>query len=367
MSGASAAAGYGDFHNHLVPGVDDGAPTMADALHSVDRMVAAGVRRIVATPHLPASLARTRFRFEAFAGLVEERGTALREAVARKHPGLDFRLGAELRLDTPEPDASDARTRLGGTSFVLVEWAGFRAPSEPRSVLEAIAGQGFRPVVAHPERYAGVDEGLESVRAWKDAGALLQGTWGSLVGQYGSRARMLVRRMLEEGLLDYLSSDFHGRPQYALHVESAADKLRRLGGGRQLDLLGKENPARLFSDQAPMPVPPLPAERPLAGAPDHAGAGPAERVFPRRPGGAAGPRGRKDPRLALATQRPTDSRTESTYNLSRVRHAGPRALRAGLRSEDGAVTALAAPPPKRISGQIPRQNVTGICQGGTAA
>lgn len=301
-AGAPADGGYGDLHCHLVPGVDDGAPTTADALHSVRRMVGAGVRRIVATPHLPASLARDRTRFEEFLDVVEERGSGLRDQLAREHRELDFRLGAELRLDTSEPDASDARTRLGGTSFVLVEWAGFRVPEAPRVLLGAIARQGFRPVIAHPERYAGVDPGLDSVRAWKDAGALLQGTYGSLVGQYGSRARTLLRRMLEEGLLDYLSSDFHGRPHYALHIASASDKLRRFGGSRQLELLGKENPARLFADQPPLPVPPLPVESPLLGLAGD-------------PGGPIVPSAGAD-RLQRGGRRPVQARTESTKNLS---------------------------------------------------
>lgn len=264
--------GYGDFHSHLVPGVDDGAPTMEDAVDSVCRMVEAGMRRIVTTPHLPASLASAPARFGAFVERVEERWAALRDLVARDHPELDFRLGAEIRLDAREPDVSDPRIRLGGTSFVLVEWAGFRAPAGPPPVLSQLRDEGFLPVVAHPERYAGIDDRLDAVRAWKDAGAFLQGTYGSLAGQYGSAPRALIRRMLERGLLDYLSSDFHGRPQYALHVGRAADKLRQFGGDRQLDLLAKENPARLFANQPPLPVPPLPVETPLAAARDWAGA-----------------------------------------------------------------------------------------------
>ena len=255
--------GYGDFHSHLVPGVDDGSPTMDDALHSVDRMVGAGVCRIVTTPHLPASLVRAPARFDAFMEGLDEQWVELRALAALEHPELDFRRGAEIRLDTAELNVSDPRIRLGGTSFVLVEWAGFRAPEGPPRALERLRNEGFLPVVAHPERYVGIDSGLEAVRAWKGAGAFLQGSYGSLVGQYGSGAQALIRRMLEEGLLDYLSSDFHGRPQYVLHLGRSADKLRQLGGDRQLDLLAKRNPARLFANQPPLPVPPLPVEGPL--------------------------------------------------------------------------------------------------------
>lgn len=251
-----------DLHSHLVPGVDDGSRTLREALHSIDRMVSAGVTKVITTPHFSASHIG-HHGFRTHMAYLDRQWAEVRDAVALNYPHLDFRRGLEVRLDTPAPDLSDRRVRLGGTDFVLVEWPVFLAPPDGAGRIARLIDAGHRPIVAHPERYGGIGEDLGAVRAWKEAGAFLQGNYGSLVGQNGPRARTLIFRMLEEGLLDYLSSDFHGRPEYTFHLDRGASELTRRGGGGHLDLLGKVNPARLFEGKAPLDVPPLVVDAPL--------------------------------------------------------------------------------------------------------
>lgn len=248
--------GYRDFHSHLVPGVDDGSRTIDEALDSIARMTEAGVGGIITTPHLGASHI-SEPGFGQLMDFLDRRWRRIRDAATGAFPGLDFRLGFEIRLGKHAPDLSDPRLHLGGTRFVLVEWSGFRPPAGSPEVLASVSDTGHIPVIAHPERYSGIDDELGVVRAWKQAGACLQGSYGSLVGQYGPRARTLILRLLRAGLLDYLSSDFHGRRRYNFHLEPGAAELRRLGGEAQLDRLARVNPGRLFDDNAPLEVPPL--------------------------------------------------------------------------------------------------------------
>lgn len=249
---------YADIHSHLVPDVDDGARSVAESLDALDRMVGFGVQRIVTTPHLRGSDTRN----TAMLDFMERRWAKVAEAAKTDFSGLDFRCGYEIRLDTPDPDLSDPRLRLGGTPFILVEWPMFRVPPETSGVLGRIRQKGCVPVIAHPERYDGIDDSLGIVRAWKEAGACLQGNYGSVVGQYGPAAQTMALRMLSAGLLDYLASDFHGRANYRLYIEPSVKKLARLGGKEQVALLAKTNPARLFDGQSPLPVPPLDAAAP---------------------------------------------------------------------------------------------------------
>lgn len=250
------SGGYHDFHNHLVPGVDDGSRTVEDALHSIARMTEAGVRGIITTPHLSASRVSAP-GFGQLMDFIDRRWRRVRDAADGAFSGLDFRRGFEIRLDTRRPDLSDPRLHLGGTQFVLVEWSGFRPPAGSPAVLAGLADAGRVPVIAHPERYFGLDDELGMVRAWRRAGAYTQGSYGSLAGQYGPRPRALILRLLRTGLIDYLSSDFHGRPGYNFHLKEGAAELRRLGGEPQLDLLARVNPGRLFDGDLPLEVPPL--------------------------------------------------------------------------------------------------------------
>lgn len=253
--------GYGDLHSHLVPGVDDGAPSVEDALEGVGRMVDAGFERIVTTPHLDGSLTR---QPDAFASRMERMDRAwkgVRDAVSEAHPELDFRRGHEVMLDQPDVDLSDERVRLAGTSFVLVEWPGLQVPPQTSRVLSRIRFGGLRPVVAHPERYRGLDRELRIVDEWRGAEAFLQVSYGSLVGRYGDRARRNAFRLLNRGWADYLSTDFHGRPHLELYVREARRALLEEGGEEQFALLARENPARLLRDQEPLPVPELGLDR----------------------------------------------------------------------------------------------------------
>ncbi|MGI9628012.1 MAG: hypothetical protein ACR2QM_14335, partial [Longimicrobiales bacterium] len=101
--------------------------------------------------------------------------------------------------------------------------------------------------------------------AWKDAGAFLQGNYGSLIGRHGGGARTTIQRLIEEGLLDYLSSDFHGRPEYDLFIGPGREAMEELGAGTALELLGAINPRRLFDGEPPLPVPTVALERGLIG------------------------------------------------------------------------------------------------------
>lgn len=250
-------SGYGDLHSHLVPGVDDGSTTLEDALEGVGRMVDAGIRRVVTTPHLDGSLTREPDAFASRMERVDEAWSRVRDAVAEEHPELDFRRGHEIMLDLPDVDFSDPRVRLGGTSFVLVEWPRLQVPPETVRVVSRIRFGGLKPVIAHPERYRGLDPDLDVVGEWRHMGAFLQVSHGSLVGRYGERVRRVAFRILEKGWADYLSTDFHGRPHLDLYLDEARSALTEEGGEEQFGLLTRANPTRLLQNEEPLPVPPL--------------------------------------------------------------------------------------------------------------
>ena len=250
---------HADFHSHLVPGVDDGARTVAETVESVQRMTQEGIRKILTTPHLDGSLTLDpellEERLEEVSAAFDEAAAAVGEAF----PEVEFRRGHEVMLDVPDVNFSDPRTRLGGTSFVLIEWPRLHLPPGTAQVLQRVRGEGYRPIVAHPERYIGVD--LEVANSWRAAGAYLQVNYGSLEGRYGADARTFAFRLLRRGWADYFSSDFHGRPDRKIYKQEAWGRLTALGAGESLVYLSLTNPGRVFRDEAPLPVPPLPVER----------------------------------------------------------------------------------------------------------
>ena len=250
-----------DIHSHLVPGVDDGARDVQAVLDSVERMTRHGIRRIVTTPHLDGSLSLDPERLEQRLSEVTAAWERAAEAVGEHLPEVEFRRGHEVLLDVPNVSFTDPRMRLAGTSFVLVEWPRLQLPPGTVPVLGRILEQGYRPVVAHPERYHGMGASLHVAQQWREAGAHLQVNFGSLAGRFGSEAQATAYRLLRRGWADYLASDFHGHARLKLYKSEAWAALEELGGEETLTYLARINPGRILSDEPPLPVPPLPVER----------------------------------------------------------------------------------------------------------
>jgi protein-tyrosine phosphatase len=250
-----------DIHSHLVPGVDDGAKDLDETLGAVERLTRLGIRKILTTPHLKGSLTHDADALaERLDEVTEAWGLAAAE-IGRRYPEVDFKRGHEVMLDVPDVDFSDPRIRLAGTPFVLIEWPRLQLPPGTVKVLRRILDEGYQPIIAHPERYFGIDRALNLVEAWRDAGAYLQLNYGSLSGRYGPEAKLTAFRLLRRGWADYFSSDFHASAGVKIYQHEAWERLEALGAHEALTHLCLTNPSRVFRGEAPLPVPLLPAER----------------------------------------------------------------------------------------------------------
>jgi protein-tyrosine phosphatase len=233
-----------DIHTHLLPGVDDGSPSVEASVPVLERFREAGVEVVICTPHLMASAAG-RAPYERHVEILE----MLRVAA----PAVpELRLGWEIMLDGPGFDLRDGRLSLGGSSAVLVEFPMMTIPPRADDEIFRLRTSGVVPVLAHPERYAGCT--VEHVRQWRRVGAVIQTDGAVLLGR--GRQGGLARELLALGLVDVLASDTHGD---ARSLGPVRDWLLEQGAAEQAELLTRENARRLLADQAPLEVPPLEA------------------------------------------------------------------------------------------------------------
>lgn len=232
-----------DIHSHLLPGVDDGSPSIAASRPVLERFAAEGVECVVLTPHLEASRVAT---------APIERNVALLEALRAEVPGAPaLLLGWEIMLDEPRVDLRAAHLALGGSRAVLVEFPRTAVPAQAADELYRIRVSGLVPVLAHPERYWGCT--VEKVAEWRQAGAVIQMDTAGLLGS--GAVSSMSRALLEAGLVDLFASDNHGDSR---SLAIARDWLLEVATPEHAALLTRTN-ARHLLDGAPLiPVPPLP-------------------------------------------------------------------------------------------------------------
>lgn len=260
-SGTPGLEGIVDLHNHLIPGVDDGAVDLDQSRNALTAMQDAGVTSLVATPHLRGSLTLEPQALDARLAEIDEGWAQLTGLAESEFPGMTLGRGVEIMLDTPRPDLSDPRLRLDGGEFALVEFPFMVVPPRSAEVISELRLQGWRPVIAHPERYAGVDPKLEIVEEWRRAGAILQVNVGSLVGRYGESARKLAHSLLERGWISLLASDYHTRER--LTIGAAVARLTELGAAEEAHQLLVSNPRRILKGESLLPVQPIKMQQTL--------------------------------------------------------------------------------------------------------
>jgi protein-tyrosine phosphatase len=249
-----------DIHNHLIPGVDDGAQSMDEAVRHLCALYEEGVTNLSVSPHLfgwlteeDGALAKRLDRLEhAFAEL--QRVCARRSDV----PRLFF--GQEILCPTPQIAQrvfEEPRSGYRGTNYALVEF-GFDLPGDVLGVVRAVLASGHRMIISHPERYRRkqINVQLDELRSWHEAGAFLQVNAGSLVGDYGSAIEKLAWQLLAEGLANLIATDHHADSR-VVSPRATFDAIIAKGGTDVARILMSENTTRVLRDQELLPVPKL--------------------------------------------------------------------------------------------------------------
>lgn len=231
-----------DIHSHLLPGVDDGSPSIEVSVRVLEKFATQGIERLVCTPHLDASRAAMA-PYDEYRGILAQ----LREAAP---PAVTLEQGWEILLDAPGADLTAPELTLAGSRALLVEFTRGGVPRGGTAELRRIIRSGRTPILAHPERYFGCT--LEMVAEWRAMGTVIQTDVSVLLGR-GVPAGF-ARSMLEHGFVDILASDNHGDDR---SLAAALAWLADHDGTDQVELLTRVNAQRVLANEDPVPVPPL--------------------------------------------------------------------------------------------------------------
>ena len=233
--------GYFDMHCHIIPKVDDGSELLEESLALLDTEVRAGVTDIILTPHFRLEM------FEADRDYVEAQYELLKSAAAEIFPDLHLYLGCEYHSnhDMHEMLRADPRYRMIGTDYVLLEFSQAHNGSYIREQTYSLVSRGFRPIIAHCERYRPISANIKLAEELVDMGAELQVNADSVIGRDGWGIKRFCRKLMKLGLLSYIGSDAHNMTDRRCHMGECIAYVEKKMGSEYADLIMRRNPQNI--------------------------------------------------------------------------------------------------------------------------
>ncbi len=233
-----------DVHCHLLPGIDDGAQSLEDALALARACVATGVTHVFATPHVYPG------RWENRRSTIVGQYELFKRALSVFRIPLVLGMAGEVRLsaDVLELLGDDELPFLGecdGLKTMLLELPDGGIPVGADRLVRHLVDQRIRPLIVHPERNKAVMDDVERIRPFVEMGCALQLTAASVIGEFGPAALRASEKLLDEGWATLIASDAHnlrGRPP---RMDAARERLAARRGEDVADELTRRAPARL--------------------------------------------------------------------------------------------------------------------------
>lgn len=193
-----------DMHSHFIPAIDDGSKTLEDSVQMIGRMSELGYQKVITTPHIMSDFYRNTPEI-IMAGLEK-----VRTACKEQNINIEINAAAEYYLDYDFEQKIETEPFLTfGDKYLLFEVSYLNAPDNIDSVVFQLQMQGYKPVLAHPERYPFWFKKFEKYEQLIEKGALLQMNINSLTGYYSLDTKKIAEQMIEKNMISFLGSDCH--------------------------------------------------------------------------------------------------------------------------------------------------------------
>jgi protein-tyrosine phosphatase len=214
-----------DIHSHLIPDIDDGAKAMGDSNALAQGLVDLGYKKAITTPHIMSDYYRNT------PDIIRSGLAEINQSFSKNNISLEVNCAAEYYIDY------DFVSKIGkeelltfGDNYILVEFSFMQAPLSCNDALFALQTNGYKPVLAHPERYIYWYKTPKVLFDLKERDILFQINLLSLMGVYGVESAIMGETLINNNFVEWLGTDLHNVSQmemlkkYKLK-ESLAEKL----------------------------------------------------------------------------------------------------------------------------------------------
>ena len=234
-----------DVHSHILPNIDDGSRSIDETFNLIKEAKEAGFEGIICTSHYMENYYETdRPEREVWIN-------AIHENLKNKNIEMNLYLGNEIYMsDNIIKLLEDGKaTTMNDTSYVLFELPLNVEPMNLYDMVYEMQQYKIVPILAHPERYSFVQTDPELIYDLIDKGVLMQANYGSIVGQYGKKAQMIVQKFLENNMIHMLGTDAHRQNTIYPKIPEILVELKSLIGEEKLNELTTINPELVINNK----------------------------------------------------------------------------------------------------------------------
>lgn len=201
--------GFVDMHNHILPGIDDGAKTVEDSLDLIKAFSEFGCDKFIATPHIMHNYYPN--NSDSINSVLQK---VRNELIKNDLKNVSIQAAAEHMIDSNfESILENDEVMPLLKSYLLVEMSYLQASINFDVAIQKIASNRLFPILAHPERYVFLHSRLKKYMKYKEQGILFQLNILSLTDFYGKEVQKAALKLLEENLIDFIASDVHNSNQ----------------------------------------------------------------------------------------------------------------------------------------------------------
>lgn len=195
-----------DTHSHLLPGVDDGVKDFETALSCINEMKRNGINKIYVTPHFQTH------RFKNDEDDIKRRFDELRKQINEQIPDIELQLAGEYLIDSGFEERLQTKQLLTiNDKYLLVEFSFNQSMLGMEELFFEMQMKGYEVILAHPERYLYLNKDSKLIHNLKEQGVYFQSNIMSFGGFYGSESMKRAYQYVDNGWIDFLGTDIHGR------------------------------------------------------------------------------------------------------------------------------------------------------------
>lgn len=232
-----------DIHNHILPGVDDGAKTIEESIESIKYLKKLGITDIVLTSHY---INNTKYQIN-----VLKRKEILKELKKEtKDLDINLYLGNEIFVSDKIIELLNKGeiTTLNGSKYILIEFPLNQVLHHIEEVVCDLNEIGLVPIIAHPERYRYFKENYAKLEELLEYKCLLQCNIESINGKYGKTAKKIFKKLIKEKRVTFLATDFH-HINHSYLLEKSLKKLMKKIPAKELNEMLYENPLKVLNNE----------------------------------------------------------------------------------------------------------------------